>query len=102
MSWSSTVKITLNSFNQSTITSIGKVYEVELMKMLYLYLNKITFSSIKVACYCFFWLENKIHMMKFWPGKKKVVQPISNNKRMRQTSHGSTLLEIKINPNQRN
>jgi len=97
------LKSLLTRLIESTITGIGKVYEVELMKMLYLYLNKITFSSIKVACYCFFWLlKNKIHMMKFWSGKKKAVQLISNNKRMRQTSHGSTLLEIKINPNQWN
>ena len=97
------LKSLLTRLIESTITGIGKVYEVELMKMLYLYLNKITFSSIKVACYCFFWLlKNKIHMMKFWPEKKKAVQLISNNTRMRQKSHGSTLFEIKINPNQWN
>ena len=48
------LKSLLTRLIESTITGIGKVYEVELMKMLYLYLNKITFSSIKVACYCFF------------------------------------------------
>ena len=90
---------------ESTITGIGKVYEVELMKMLYLYLNKITFSSIKVACYCFFWLlKNRYTWWSSGRERRKLynLSQDSNNKRMRQTSHGSTLLEIKVNPNQWN
>ena len=69
------LKSLLTRLIESTITGIGKVYEVELMKMLYLYLNKITFSSIKVACYCFFFFGCWRIRYTWWSSGRKRRKP---------------------------